>query len=82
MLHFGAYLFAESAGVDMSEHNHSWTPEKLLAALHDRKRHGLSLKPADVRREDNALYMSARVYFGTFAEAVLRVEGDNVASRE
>ncbi|MGE0867553.1 MAG: hypothetical protein AB7P03_03260 [Kofleriaceae bacterium] len=74
VLHFGEWrVAAEAAGVDMSEHNRSWTPDALLDALRDRDQRGLSLKPADVKRDDMALYSSVVAYFGSYLSAVERV---------
>jgi hypothetical protein len=46
-----------------------WTREELLAALSTRVRDGRSMRPTDVKDEENDLYMAARKLYGGFREA-------------
>jgi hypothetical protein len=64
------HQFAKAAGVDTSSYQRAWTPERLLDALRERDRRGLSLKPEHVRQDDDALYQSVIVYFGSYLEGV------------
>ncbi len=74
-VHFGEWrLAAEAAGVDLAEHNRSWTPESIIAALREREWAGLSIRSSDVKREDSRLYGSAIAYFGSYALALERVK--------
>lgn len=70
MVHFGSWLAAATAaGVDLADHNRRWSKESLLAALRERAREGKSLRPRDLRSDDNPLYASLRAYFGTYRAA-------------
>ena len=67
MVHFGSWLVAaEAAGVNLTDHNRRWSHETLIEALRARARAGKSLRPSDVRRDDNPLYTSLRAYFGSY----------------
>ena len=71
IIHFGEWdLFCDAAGVDTESHNRRWTVDKLLDALRERDRKGLSLKPEDVKRDDSRLHASVLAYFGSYVRAV------------
>lgn len=71
MIHYGEWhRFCEAAGVDTESHNCRWTADKLLDALRERDRKGLSLKPEDVKRDDSRLHGSVLSYFGSYVRAV------------
>ncbi len=71
LVHFADWQDAIAAAkLESDSPNKTWTRESLVAAIVARHRHGASLKPADVRREDSRLYFSAHSYFRGFTAAV------------
>ncbi len=67
MQHFGDWLRAvEASGLDDDSPQGRWSRETLLDALRQRVRDGLSMRPADLQRDDRRLFFSVRPYFGSY----------------